>query len=247
LKFHKLTPIKPVGSIDYKVNWLCKCDCGNYKIVPCSYITSGKTKSCGCLQKEVMLPKLFVDITGQKFGLLTVIEPTEERKHRQVVWKCICTCGNYAYASSTDLKSNKKQSCGCLQSKGEMLIAKYLTENNIKFQKQYNFKDLNTVRNGRLKFDFGIMDDNNNLLYLIEFQGEQHYRSTSRNGFGDMQRLETDDLKREYCKENNISLYEIRYDEDIEKRMEEIMHTYANSVGSELSSQPVSTISESGE
>lgn len=32
--------------------WLCQCDCGNTRIVPIDSLTSGKCKSCGCLQKE---------------------------------------------------------------------------------------------------------------------------------------------------------------------------------------------------
>lgn len=32
-----------------KTIWLCKCDCGNYKEVQVDNLTSGHTKSCGCL------------------------------------------------------------------------------------------------------------------------------------------------------------------------------------------------------
>ena len=52
-KFGKLTVIKNVG-IDKKYNtlWLCKCDCGNEKIVARYKLTIGNTKSCGCLKKQ---------------------------------------------------------------------------------------------------------------------------------------------------------------------------------------------------
>ena len=33
--------------------WLCKCDCGNEKVVAVDKLHSGNTKSCGCLQREV--------------------------------------------------------------------------------------------------------------------------------------------------------------------------------------------------
>ena len=33
--------------------WVCRCDCENIKIIKGSHIRSGKTKSCGCLQKKV--------------------------------------------------------------------------------------------------------------------------------------------------------------------------------------------------
>lgn len=34
--------------------WLCKCDCGNEKIVRSSYLKNGTTKSCGCLHREMV-------------------------------------------------------------------------------------------------------------------------------------------------------------------------------------------------
>lgn len=47
-KFGRLTVL------EYKGNrkWLCRCDCGNEKIIGKSDLTSGKTKSCGCYHKE---------------------------------------------------------------------------------------------------------------------------------------------------------------------------------------------------
>lgn len=34
------------------IYWKCRCDCGNIKSILRSQLTSGKTQSCGCLQKE---------------------------------------------------------------------------------------------------------------------------------------------------------------------------------------------------
>ena len=34
--------------------WLCKCDCGNEKIVVSCNLSSGKSKSCGCLKIEYL-------------------------------------------------------------------------------------------------------------------------------------------------------------------------------------------------
>ena len=35
------------------------------------------------------------DLTGQRFGRLFVLYPTDKRVNRRVVWHCICDCGNY--------------------------------------------------------------------------------------------------------------------------------------------------------
>lgn len=53
-KYNRLTVIEFAGLDRYsKAQWICKCDCGNLTVVNGSRITSGLTKSCGCLQKEI--------------------------------------------------------------------------------------------------------------------------------------------------------------------------------------------------
>ena len=67
-------------------------------------------------------------------------------------------------------------SCGCLNlSKGEKAIHDLLLSNSINFKMQITFSDLVSTRNGSLRFDFGIYNEMNNLLYLIEYDGEQHF------------------------------------------------------------------------
>ena len=51
-KFGRLTVVKEDGRFRQMVCWDCICDCGNHINVPSYYLTSGQTKSCGCLQKE---------------------------------------------------------------------------------------------------------------------------------------------------------------------------------------------------
>lgn len=55
----------------------------------------------------------FKDLTGQKFGRLTVLEKTEQRKQGSVVWKCKCECGNITYVCANKLKQGHSTSCGC--------------------------------------------------------------------------------------------------------------------------------------
>ena len=62
----------------------------------------------------------------------------------------------------------------CNNSKGEIFIENYLIGNKIKYKPQYTFTDLKYKR--QLLFDFGILDENNVLKYLIEYNGEQHYK-----------------------------------------------------------------------
>lgn len=53
------------------------------------------------------------DLTGLCFGKLTAVEPTPERKHSAVVWRCRCDCGNEVLVESRRLKPGVIYSCGC--------------------------------------------------------------------------------------------------------------------------------------
>lgn len=56
-----------------------------------------------------------IDMTGQKFGRLTVIEYAYSDKEKKAVWLCRCDCGNTCYARGKSLRTGVKQSCGCYQ------------------------------------------------------------------------------------------------------------------------------------
>lgn len=54
-----------------------------------------------------------IDITGQKFGRLTVIEDVGRNKRKQVIWLCKCECGNTVKTNCTSLRNGNTTSCGC--------------------------------------------------------------------------------------------------------------------------------------
>lgn len=56
----------------------------------------------------------FIDLTGTRFGRLTVIEVSERGK--PVKWMCLCDCGNQKSIAGYRLKNRQTQSCGCLHS-----------------------------------------------------------------------------------------------------------------------------------
>ena len=94
------------------VCWLCQCDCGNKKAVVSDNLMSGSTRSCGCLVGQ----SGFIDITGQKFGKLTVIKRIENKVGKtrsKPCWLCQCDCGNQVSVIRDDLVSGHTKSCGC--------------------------------------------------------------------------------------------------------------------------------------
>ena len=54
------------------------------------------------------------DLTGQKFGLLTVLCRAENTPAGRVKWHCQCECGGTKIVASTELLKGRTRSCGCL-------------------------------------------------------------------------------------------------------------------------------------
>ena len=55
------------------------------------------------------------DITGQRFGHLTVAEIAGRDKGGRATWRCVCDCGNAVSVAGYSLRSGHTTSCGCLQ------------------------------------------------------------------------------------------------------------------------------------
>lgn len=52
--FGRLTALHRLHNTKGKTKWLCVCDCGNFTVVQSYDLTSGHTKSCGCLNRELV-------------------------------------------------------------------------------------------------------------------------------------------------------------------------------------------------
>ena len=99
----------------------------------------------------------------------------------------------------------------CKNSKGENIIILFLDQLNIKYKRQKTFDGCNHKK--KLQFDFYLPKYN----ICIEFDGIQHYESIE--WFGGDKAFESskirDEIKTDFCLNNNIKLIRIRYDEDI--------------------------------
>lgn len=130
---------------------------------------------------------------------------------KKVWWKCK-KCG-YQWKTSVGTRNNR--GCGCPQcneSKGEKQLDIILTQYNIPHDKQYSFNDLKGMCGGLLKFDIPVFWDKEKtkLRMLIEYDGIFHYeKQYDDDGFETLQIH--DELKNEYCKNNNVKLLRIPY------------------------------------
>jgi hypothetical protein len=117
-RFGKLVVIRRADPPDHirakRTYWLCKCDCGNEKIIWGDSLRRETTKSCGCGKGRI------VDLTGKKFGKLKVIKRGEKPKgvkNGSVYWWCECECGKKINVISSALQAGDTTSCSCSREK----------------------------------------------------------------------------------------------------------------------------------
>ena len=104
-RFGKWTVLERVENKNGKTFWKCRCDCGTEREVYSVALTSGKSESCGCGMSD--------DLTGKRFGRLTVIEKHgyTNGKRKLPTWLCKCDCGNTAIRTGKTLKDSKNSGC----------------------------------------------------------------------------------------------------------------------------------------
>lgn len=98
--------------------WVCRCDCGNEVTVLQNALTAQHkgTKSCGCARSKTTRNNA-KNLTGRRFGRLTVIEPVTLDKPQfngnRLGWRARCDCGQEIITTYKSLLSGVR-SCGCL-------------------------------------------------------------------------------------------------------------------------------------
>jgi hypothetical protein len=106
-RFGKLIAVEPTHNrSDNKILWLCQCDCGGEKLAVGSRLKAGYVTSCGCARSEAARS----DIAGDVYGRWTVLRYAE-KSH----WLCRCECGTEREIATSNLRSGKTTSCGCLR------------------------------------------------------------------------------------------------------------------------------------
>ena len=270
-KIGKLLVIEETNKRKNKsIIWKCQCDCGNIEEFSTKELRSDGIIQCHqCGNSRKPQRNLTENIIGKKYNHLTVLEKSEKRIGGKIGYKCQCDCEKKTilYVSKTDLENNHTTSCGCARKKykiddiisnkqiidyigsknnnghyyykvkcllcgreyealgqtlektigcgcqksiGEFNIIQILQQNNIKYYKEYCFP------NSLLRFDFALLDKDNNIYRLIEFDGEQHYEQNIKNsGWNTYEKyqytLKNDLKKNQIAKDNNIPLVRIPY------------------------------------
>lgn len=113
--FEHFTVLFRIDSDSSATYYLCQCECGNLFCAKGTHLTNKSIISCGCVGKRHENQSRKIDLTGQTFGLLTVLN--EVKRNNMLFWHCKCNCGNFVDVKADNLKSGNTKSCGCLKRK----------------------------------------------------------------------------------------------------------------------------------
>ena len=225
--FGRLHVIEKAPSTGGQAEWICQCDCGKVKKVRTQHLRSGAIQSCGCYMIERISESTTVDLTGQRFGRLRVMRYDGSQSGR-AKWHCLCDCGKEVSVFSSYLRTGDTQSCGCLISRQEEIIENILKTKGVPFKRQYTFQDLRGKKYP-LRFDFALLNDDEYLKCLIEYQGAAHFYNVFKVSEQEYESaLRRDRMKIDYCKDHNIKLFELSKSDNIAARLEEIISICAS-------------------
>lgn len=152
-------------------------DCGNeFTVMPSNFL---KGKGCPkCKGKRISMAKTkthdeFVERVFQLVGNEYKVIGSYEKARKKILMQHTICGHTYQVTPSHFVTGTRCPYCN--ESKGERIIKEYLEAQNICFKREFTFPDCKNI--DLLKFDFAIFDKNNSLLALIEFDGEQHFKS----------------------------------------------------------------------
>ncbi|MFA5585603.1 MAG: hypothetical protein WDA02_03540 [Saccharofermentanales bacterium] len=216
IKHNNIYDYSLVNYINYetKVKIICPIH-GIFEQTPHHHLNGIKCPNCSH-NKKIKLEEFInqcIKTHGNKYDY-SLVEYKNSRKNKIKI-----ICKKHGIFEQTPYEHKKGSGCPiCNESKGERNIRFILDNKNIKYKYQKKFKDCKYK--SILSFDFYLPEYN----LCIEFDGVQH--ETPINIFGGIKglkiRQKRDQIKNEYCQNNNIRLIRIKHDDNIDKILSDI-------------------------
>jgi hypothetical protein len=205
--------------VNYKQKVIITCKThGDFEQTPDNHLSGRTCRHCAKISRHLKkthsletVIKMFKNKHGDRYVYDNVIY-TKIKNHVIIICK-----KHGPFRITPDDHIQGKGCKKCKISKGEFIIAKILSKEGIEYIREKTFDDCKHIK--LLKFDFYIRDIGSMrivdaiLIWIIEFDGEQHFRPISRFG-GYKKFVETvkrDHIKNKYCRDNKIGLIRVPY------------------------------------
>lgn len=186
-------------------------NCGKiYEVTPNKFISGRRCPECSHPSKMKIKENFQIEIEKLTNNEFEVLSDYSGKKKLILLKHKLCE-RSFEITPDNFLKVPSCRLCEKNISNGEHYIESILKDYNIDFKQQLRISECKDKRS--LPFDFAIFKDSK-IVFLIEYNGRQHYDSNSKfskNNFEDRQNK--DKIKREYCLQNNIDLLIISYSE----------------------------------
>lgn len=209
-KVCKIFPnIKIIGEyVNINTKITCKCiNCGTvWDPTPKSLLAGHGCPKCSIMSKK--LSQQVVEERVRKLHPNISILGNYINNNTKILCKCDI-CGYQWEVIPRTILTEGHGCPNCKQSYGEQTVSNILSELNIPNKIEYPIE--NPYHNRNFRVDFYIKY--NNQIYIIEYNGVQHYIPVEYFGgkIAFNSQVQRDDDLRKYCKENNINLLEIKY------------------------------------
>ena len=143
-----------------------------------------------------------IDLTGQRFGRLTVIEKAASEKGcTNARWRCVCDCGRKTIVRSTTLRKGQSTSCGCFRS--DYLRNEMTTHGSCHSRLAriwYNMKERCYCQTNPAYSEYGGRGITMCDEWLSNFEAFQEWAMT--HGYSDSLTIDRIDNDGNYCPEN---------------------------------------------
>lgn len=137
-----------------------------------------------------------LDLTGQRFGRLVVLERYGSGPNGSALWLCQCDCGNLSIVLGSQLRGGRTKSCGCLRSISRLTHGQI---NTPLYKSWAHMKERCNNPNSKNYNDYGgrgitICDEWNDFIPFMEW--------ALKNGYKEGLTIERNDVNGNYCPEN---------------------------------------------
>lgn len=199
------------GSV-VEIRYLChKCNCTSYG-KPTVMLRGGDCPICASRVRGNKRKKSDAQFIKELNKINPDIEVIGEYRGYHDDVKCRCKKCGISFETRADHLLEGQGCISCGSSKGEKRVESYLKDNDISYELQKRFADCVNIYT--LAFDFYLPKYN----MCIEYDGEQHFRPVTFGGC-DIEKAKSnyeivvkrDEIKNQYCKDNNIGLLRIPY------------------------------------